>query len=164
MLAYWLDQINSFLWDNAVNTNQKPEDGMAGGSAPREAGHPPLLIALAVLLFAEAALLGAVVIWLVVELVAARPTSYLSAVAILVLVALSAAWVLATAIGTLRGRSWIRGSAVTWQVMQIAIAAGCFQGLYARPDLGWALLVPSIIGILLAISPQVVAATRRAEA
>jgi hypothetical protein len=69
--------------------------------------------------------------------------------------------VLATAVATLRGRSWIRGAAVTWQVVQIAIAAGCFQGLYARPDLGWALLVPSIIGILLAISPQVVAATRR---
>jgi hypothetical protein len=120
-----------------------------------------MLIGLAVLLFAEAALLIAVVVWVAVELVASRPASYLSAVAILVLVAISAAWILATAMGTLRGRSWIRGATVTWQVMQIAIAVGCFQGLYARPDLGWALLVPSIIGILLAISPQVVTATRR---
>src|SRR5260370_23361654 len=88
MLAYWLDQINSFLWDNAVNTNPKPGDDIADDGAPRGAGHPPLLIGLAVLLFAEAALLGAAVVWLVVELVSARPASYLIAVAILVLAAL----------------------------------------------------------------------------
>jgi len=36
-------------------------------------------------------------------------------------------------------------------VRSISIAVGAFQGLFARPDVGWALLVPAVtvIGLLL---------------
>ena len=79
----------------------------------------------------------------------------------IVLAILAAVWLIVTAVSTLRARSWIRASAVTWQVLQIAVAIGSFQGLYARPDLGWALLVPALVGIGLALSPGVIRATSR---
>ena len=124
-------------------------------------GRPPLLIALAALLFLEAAGAIVLVIWLVVELVTAGSASYASGIALVLLAALAAVWILFTAVSTLRLKSWVRASAVTWQVLQIAVAIGSFQGLYARPDLGWALLVPALVGIGLALSPSVVRATTR---
>ncbi|HEY2557197.1 MAG TPA: hypothetical protein VGI08_08815 [Diaminobutyricibacter sp.] len=122
---------------------------------------PPLLIALAVLLFLEAAGAVALVVWLGFELASASPESVAGGVALVLLAVLAAAWILLTAVSTLRGRSWVRASAVTWQVLQIAVAIGSFQGLYARPDLGWALLVPAVVGIVLALAPSVVRATTR---
>jgi hypothetical protein len=122
---------------------------------------PRLVIALAVLLFIEAAGAIALVVWLAFELAAAGPESYASGIALLVLAVLAAVWIVFTAISTLRLKSWVRASAVTWQVLQIAVGIGSFQGLYARPDLGWALLVPALLGIGLALSPSVVRATTR---
>lgn len=122
---------------------------------------PPLLVALAVILFLEALLVIGVAVWLLIELLTVVPESYPSAIAILVLVAIAAVWVAATAIAALQGRGWSRASAVTIQILQIAVAVGSFQGLYARPDLGWALLVPALAGIVLVLTPQVVKATTR---
>lgn len=122
---------------------------------------PPLLIALAVLLFLEGVLVAGLTVWLLIELFTVSPSSLADAVAFVVLVALTAVWVIATAIGALQARSWARASAVTIQILQIAIAVGSFQGLYARADLGWALLVPAVIGVVLALSPQVIKATSR---
>lgn len=120
-----------------------------------------MLVVLAALLFLEALLVTGVAVWLLVELLTVTPQSFASAVAIVVLVVLAAIWVVATAIGALRAQNWSRASAVTIQILQIAIAIGSFQGLYARPDLGWALLVPAVVGIVLAVSPSVVKATTR---
>jgi hypothetical protein len=122
---------------------------------------PPLLVALAVILFLEALLVIGVAVWLLIELLTVVPESYPSAIAIFVLVAIAAVWVAATAIAALQGRGWSRASAVTIQILQIAVAVGSFQGLYARPDLGWALLVPALAGIVLVLTPQVVKATTR---
>ncbi|TFC49814.1 hypothetical protein E3T26_08530 [Cryobacterium sp. TMT1-21] len=120
---------------------------------------PRAVVLLAALLWAEAALLWVAVVWLILELLTATPTSLASAIAILVLVVVAAAWVSAVAVNSLRRRSWIRGAAVTWQLVQIAVAVGCFQGLYARPDLGWALLLPSIVVLGLLFTPRVIAET-----
>lgn len=103
----------------------------------------------------------AVVVFLVVELLVAKPDSYGSAIAILVIAVIATAFLIAIARGTILGRPWIRGAALTWQILQIAVAIGCFQGVFARPDLGWALLFPAIIAIILLFTPSVVAATRR---
>ncbi|MET1017539.1 hypothetical protein [Orlajensenia leifsoniae] len=116
------------------------------------------------ILFAEAALVIGVAVWFLLELLTAEPSSLTSAVAIFVIVVIAAVFVTAIAIGAARDRPWIRGAAVTWQVLQIAIAVGCFQGLYARPDIGWALLVPSVAVIVLLLVPGVrVAFTRELE-
>jgi hypothetical protein len=113
------------------------------------------MVLLFALLFAEAALMLIAVMWLVFELLTEQPASFVSAVAILVLTVVAFAFVTAVAIGAVRRRSWIRGAAISWQLMQIAVAVGCFQGIYARPELGWALLAPSLIVIALLLAPGI---------
>ncbi|WP_244857706.1 hypothetical protein [Agromyces archimandritae] len=101
------------------------------------------------MLFLEAAALVGVVVWLVVELLVDRPESYATAVAMLVLVVIAAAWMLATAVAAARRQGWSRASAIVWQVLQLSVAFGAFQGLFAQPAVGWALLVPAVAVILL---------------
>ncbi|WP_022893203.1 hypothetical protein [Agromyces subbeticus] len=109
------------------------------------------LVVVSVLLFVEAAAMVALVVWLLVDLFALEPSSYATAIALLVLVAIGALWVVAMAFASLRRAPWSRAAAIVWQILQVSIAVGAFQGLFARPDLGWALLVPAItvIGLLL---------------
>ena len=57
----------------------------------------------------------------------------------------------------LRGSPWVRGATVVWQVLQIAVAVGAFQGFFARPDIGWLLLVPALAALVLLFTPPVVA-------
>ncbi|WP_158862833.1 hypothetical protein [Leifsonia sp. AG29] len=129
---------------------------------PEERRRRPLaVIVLAVILGLEAALVAGLAVWVGVELLTQRPDSYASAVAILVIAVLAAVWVVATLVAVLALRSWARASTVTIQILQLAIAVGCFQGLYARPDVGWALLVPAVVAGALALSPPVVRATSR---
>ncbi|MGO4536346.1 hypothetical protein [Leifsonia sp. 2MCAF36] len=122
---------------------------------------PALLIVLTVLVALEAVLVLAVAVWLLIDLLTVRPDSYPSAVAITVLAFLAAVWVVATVVALVRRRSWARASTVTIQILQLAVAVGCFEGLYARPDLGWALLVPAVVAGVLAVLPSVVRATPR---
>jgi hypothetical protein len=119
---------------------------------------------LAVLLAAEALLVWAAVLWQVFELLTTEPTSLASALALLVISLLAAVWVSAIAASVLKHRGWIRGAALTWQLVQIAVAIGSFQGIYARPDIGWALLVPSLAVVILLFTPSVMAATGTARA
>ncbi len=141
------------------------EEQSPAGENPPDAAvqrrRPPFLVVLAVILFLECAVLAAAVVYLLFELMVARPDSYPSAVAIVLLAAVAAVWLGVTAGGTLRGRPWIRGSAVVWQLLQIAIAVGSFQGLFARADVGWMLLVPALAALVLLFTPSVVAATTR---
>jgi len=133
---------------------------MSESSSPRR---PALLVLLAVLLFLECAALVAATGYLVVELVTEQPASYASALAILVLTALAAIWLGVMGVHALAGRSWIRAGATVWQVLQIAVAVGSFQGLFAVPAIGWMLLIPALIVLVLLFTPSVVAATRRRE-
>jgi hypothetical protein len=109
------------------------------------------LVTITALLFLEAAALVAVVVWLVVDLLALEPSSYATAIALIVLVVIGAIWVSAVAVASIRRAPWSRAAAIVWQVLQLSIAVGAFQGLFARPDVGWLLLVPAItvIGLLL---------------
>jgi hypothetical protein len=143
--------------------SQPFDPGQDGPNAPRRGRRSRAHVLLVVLLGAEASLLWAAVIWLVLELLTDQPTSFASALAILVLAVIAAAWVTAITVATLRGRSWIRAAAVTWQLVQVFIAIGCFQGLYARPDLGWALLVPSALVMVLLFTRSVIAVTGTRE-
>lgn len=119
------------------------------------------LIVVSGILLIEAAALVALTLWLLVDLVALEPTSYATAIALLVLVALAALWMGAVAVASLRRAPWTRAAAIVWQVLQISIAVGAFQGFFARPDIGWLLLVPAVtvIGLLL-WTPVRVAYTR----
>ncbi|MGJ8722275.1 MAG: hypothetical protein ACSHW9_10550 [Salinibacterium amurskyense] len=125
--------------------------------------HHPYLIALAVVIFLESALLFAALAYLIFELGAETPQSYPSAIALSVLTAIAAVWVAVIGINTLRKQAWIRGAAVVWQVLQISVAIGSFQGVFARPDVGWLLLTPAIVVLVLLFAKPVLEATTRRE-
>ncbi|KRE26081.1 hypothetical protein [Agromyces sp. Soil535] len=131
--------------------NQDRADGDMPPAASVSGGVRAALIVVTAVLFLEAAALVAIVVWLVVDLLALQPSSYATAVALIVLVVIGAVWVGAVAIGSLRRAPWTRAAAIVWQILQVSIAVGAFQGLFARPDVGWLLLVPAVtvIGLLL---------------
>ena len=118
---------------------------------------------LAILLFAEAAALIVATVYLLVELLTEAPDSYASAIALTVLCASAALWLAVIGVNTLRGKSWIRGATITVQLLQIALAIGSFQGVFARADIGWMLLLPAIVVLVLLFTPAVLAATARRE-
>ena len=121
----------------------------------------PLVIALAALVFAECALIAVATIYLVIEIIAATPASFASAVALTVLTAIATIWLAVIAVNILRGHAWTRSAAIVWQVLQLAVAIGCFQGLFAQPAIGWALLIPAVVVLVLVFTPAVVRATKR---
>ncbi len=121
------------------------------------------LLALTGLLSLESLGLVVLAIVLLIELFTARPDSYPAAVGLLVIVALAAVWVGFIAVNTVRGRAWIRGAVVTVSALQIAVAIGSFQGLFARADVGWLLLAPAVAMLGLLFSRSVVAATTERE-
>jgi hypothetical protein len=131
--------------------NQERADGDMPPAASVSGGVRAALVVVSALLFLEAVALVAIVVWLVVDLVTLQPSSYATAIALIVLVVIGAVWVGAVAIASLRRASWSRAAAIVWQILQVSIAVGAFQGLFARPDVGWLLLVPAVtvIGLLL---------------
>jgi hypothetical protein len=143
--------------------SQPFDPGQNGPNGPRRGRRSRAHNVLVLLLGIEAALLWAVVAWLILELLTDQPSSFASALAILLIAVIAAAWVTTITVATLRGRSWIRAAAVTWQLVQVFIAIGAFQGLYARPDLGFALLVPSVLVVVLLFTRSVVEATTLRE-
>ena len=122
---------------------------------PREAsssgGVKAALIVVSGILLLEAAALIALTIWLLIDVFSLQPSSYATAIALLVLVAIAALWMGAVAVASLRRAPWTRAGAIVWQILQISVAVGAFQGLFARPDIGWLLLVPAVtvVGLLL---------------
>ncbi|WP_213814289.1 hypothetical protein [Glaciihabitans sp. dw_435] len=124
---------------------------------------PPLIYALAAILFAECALLVIATVYLIIELLVATPASYASAFFLTLLTAIAAVWLGFIAVHTLRGSSWIRGAAITWQILQIAIGFAAFQGIFGTADVGWLLVIPSVIVIVLLFTKPVLKATTRPE-
>lgn len=122
-------------------------------------GRPVPVWALVVLLAAETALLAVASGYLLIELLTARPDSYPAAVAILVLTLAATVWLGAITVGVLRGNAWIRGAAITWQVLQIAVGVGSLQGALANASVGVWLIVPAVLVVVLLFVPSVVAAT-----
>jgi hypothetical protein len=118
---------------------------------------------LSALIFFEAALVVGATGYLVFELLTVTPDSLASAIALTVVTAIGAVWVTAIALGMLRGRPWSRGAALVWQVLQLAVAVGAFQGTFARSEIGWLLLVPAVAALVLLFTKPVIRATRRTD-
>jgi hypothetical protein len=145
-------QINDFLWDVAVSEKTK------NGHSARQIR---LLISLSALIFLESALLAVATIYLGIEILVSTPRSYPSAIALALLTAIAAAWLAIIAVNVLRQRPWVRGAIVTWQILQLAVGLGCFQGAISRPDVGLLLCIPAIVALALLFTKPVVAATER---
>ena len=52
-----------------------------------------------------------------------------------------------------RGAGWSRSAALVWQVLQFAVGVGALQGAFAQPAWGWPLVIASVLGFLLLMSP-----------
>lgn len=89
--------------------------------------------------------------------------SVASAVALLVLAVLATLWLGAMVVGLRRGRAWVRSGIVVWQVLQGALAIGAFQGESRVASVGWALLIPALLGITLVLSRSVTAVLARRD-
>ena len=118
---------------------------------------------LATVLFLEAAALAVTTVVLIFDLLLATPDSFASAVALTVCVAIAAVWVFVIALNSLRGRAWIRGAAIVVQVLLGAVALGSFTGMGARVDIGWLLLAPAIVVMVLLFTKPVLAETSRRD-
>ena len=150
-------QINGFIRGGIVLS----ENTSAGGADPGT--RHPLIWVLAVILFAECLLLVAATGFLVIELFVATPSSLPTAIALTVVVAIAAVWLAVITVNILRCEHWVRSAALVWQVLQIAVAIGSFQGLFARQDIGWALLIPAVVAIILLFTRPVIEATARRD-
>jgi hypothetical protein len=144
-----------------VHDDATPADGGSDRRSP--GGVRAALVTISVVLVLEALAVIGVAIWLIVDLIALQPASYATAIALIVLVVLGAIWVGATALASFTRAPWSRAAAIVWQVLQVSVAVGAFQGLFARADLGWLLLVPAVTVIGLLLWPPVRVAYARPE-
>jgi hypothetical protein len=116
----------------------------------------PAVIVVALVLVAETLVLLGLSGFLIYQLVVDSPDSLASAVGLVVITLIATAWIAATTIGFFRGKSFARGSALVWQVLQAAVGLASNQGLFARPDIGSGLFVPALVALaLLLFSPSV---------
>lgn len=147
-----------------MNNTDETDPTRGDAMIPAESGHTRGSLAISLLfwlLLAEAAAMVVLVGVLVVDVFTLPAASTASAIALTVLVAIGAAFVVAVAVGVQRRQPWSRGGAVVWQLVQLAIALGAFQGVYAQPAIGWALLVPSVVVLVLLFTPSVLTALGR---
>lgn len=129
---------------------------MSSGPAKR----PTTVILLAGVLFLEAATLAAATVFLVAETIAQEAEFLASSLALAGLALLGAVLLALVAASTLRMRPWVRGAAITWQIMQLAVAWVFLQGDIAVWA-GWVLVVVSLLGIVAAVHPATGRALRR---
>jgi hypothetical protein len=158
MVAYWNRQIKDSQEGSSVTeqSGDTPPERTGRSATP---SRPALFWLLVLLLAAEAALLAVATAYLLIEILTVRPDSYAAAAAILLLTLIATVWLDAIVVGALRGRGWIRGAAIVWQVLQIAVGVGSLQGTFANPSVGLWLIVPAVLVVVLLLVPSVVAVT-----
>ena len=116
----------------------------------------PAVVVVAIVLVAESLVLLGLTVFLVHEVVADEPDSIVSGIGLALMTLAATAWIAATTVGYLRGRSFARGSAVVWQFLQATVGLASNQGVFARPDIASGLFVPALIALaLLLFSPAV---------
>jgi hypothetical protein len=116
----------------------------------------PTVAIVALVLVAETLGLLGLSGFLIYQLVVDSPDSVASAVGLVLITFAASAWIATTSIGFIQGKSFARGSAVVWQVLQGTVGLASNQGLFARPDIGSGLFVPALIALaLLLFSPEV---------
>ena len=122
----------------------------------RSAFRAPAVVIVGLVLVAETLLLLALSGFLTYQLAVDPPDSLASAVGLVVITVIATVWTATTAIGFFQGKSFARGSALVWQVLQAAVGLASNQGLFARPDIGSGLFVPALVALtLLLFSPSV---------
>ena len=117
---------------------------------------------LATVLLVETIIMGAVVGFYLVELFSVPSANLMSSNALFVLLVIGLVLLAITTRGAFRRSSWVRGAAITWQVLLLAVAY-----LFATGNivswLGWVVGVLCILGIVFAVLPSTARALNRGE-
>lgn len=111
--------------------------------------------ALAVVLFLEAAALVAVAVWLTIVAVGEGGRSLGATVFLAVLAVGAAFFLLQAGRGVLDGRAWSRAATIVWQVLQMGVSFGTYNGAEGPVPLALTMLVPAIVGLVLVFSRPV---------
>lgn len=111
-----------------------------------------LLRVLVAVLALETLALAGVVALLTTEQFTDVPFSRTSSIALLVLAVVALGLLVAIVVGAVRRAPWVRGAAITWQVLQLAAAWTLLQGDLATA-VGWALTALSVVGVICAVHP-----------
>lgn len=115
----------------------------------------PLVILLVILVALEAVFLSVVTVALTVEFVRHQADFPATALALVGLTALVVVWLVAMTAGVWRARAWTRGSILVYHFLQLAIGVGSLQGFVPRPDIASWIIIPSVMGIVLALTPTI---------
>lgn len=140
-----------------MNDQRNPGDDAVPGALRR----PAAVTALGVIVSIEALVMVGLVVWLGIEIAVAQPEYLVTAVAILVLAAIAALFLVFVAIGTFRMQVWTRSATLVWQIFQVVAAIAAFQGIIGSASVGWFLLVPAILAVILLFTRASVDAARR---
>ena len=115
----------------------------------------PLVILLVIILGAQTVFMAAVSAVITLDLLRADTQFLSTAVALTGLVLLTVVWLVAMTVGVWRARAWTRGSILVYQFLQLAVGVGSLQGFIPRPDIASWIIIPSVVGIILALTPTV---------
>lgn len=133
-----------------------------------ETKRPVGLVILAVIVWLEAAGLAAAALWFAAQFFVEKPDNAAGALLILALTVLATAWMTAAGFGLLAQKTWTRAAVLVWQLCQVALAAGMFQGLLGdgvAPEVlliaGFGLLIPALVAGFLLFTPKVSEAIAR---
>jgi hypothetical protein len=96
---------------------------------------------------------------MLVGLLTGEARSVVTLIALVVLVAAAGAWVISVALALSKGKRWARSGALFWQLVQLAVATGSFTGQFGNAAIGWALILPSALVLVLLFQKSTIAAT-----
>ena len=136
------------------NSMQNPSDSDSTNQKQRMKSG--LIGLLAALVSVEALSVLAGAIYFLSRIFLETPKNLSGAIVIFVITAFIAVGLIATAIATFAAKSWTRGSIVTWQILQFAIATSFIQGIQDWQPIGWALAALSLATVVLLFTPAVI--------
>ncbi len=116
----------------------------------------PLVTTLIVLMVCETVFVVGFTVILTLQFAAQSAEFPVTAVAFLICAVLVGIWMAATVVGLLRARAWTRGSVLTYHFLQLAVGVGSVQGFVPRPDIASWIIIPSVAGIVLILTPTLV--------
>ncbi len=112
---------------------------------------------LVVVLVLEGLGLAAATVFFIVELLVATPTSFASAVFIVLLLGIATVWVGFVVRGVIAGSAWTRAAVIVIQVLIAAVAIGSGQGENGRPEIAVGLMIPAVVALVLVFRKATVA-------
>lgn len=145
-----------------------PQRTSPSGGNIREIMRTPMMVPagtlglLATVLLVETIIMGAVVGFYLVELFSVPSANLMSSIALFVLLVIGLVLLAITTRGAFRRSSWVRGAAITWQVLLLA-AAYLFATGNIVSWLGWVVGVLCILGIVFAVLPSTARTLNRGE-